>query len=89
MRVALDCCLQEARWNPYYAHLALKLTAASKSHKVCAGCKTLYPHLLHPAARMADNDCRCVPAVLAVFQNPSEAGGVESKWLSQGRGILR
>lgn len=34
VRVTLDCCLQEAAWNPYYAHLALKLTSASKSHKV-------------------------------------------------------
>lgn len=25
--------LQEASWNPYYAHLALKLAAASKSHR--------------------------------------------------------
>ena len=24
---------QEASWNPYYAHLALKLAAAGKSHR--------------------------------------------------------
>jgi len=34
VRVPLECCLQETGWNPYYAHLALKLTSASKSHKV-------------------------------------------------------
>ena len=31
--MTLACIHQEARWNPYYAHLALKLAAAAKSHR--------------------------------------------------------
>ena len=30
---SLATTLQEASWNPYYAHLALKLAAAGKSHR--------------------------------------------------------
>jgi hypothetical protein len=37
VRVLVECCLQEARYNPYYGHLAARLAAVSKSHKVCAG----------------------------------------------------
>eukprot|EP00878_Enallax_costatus_P026688 GHUV01028663.1.p2 GENE.GHUV01028663.1~~GHUV01028663.1.p2 ORF type:complete len:114 (-),score=4.69 GHUV01028663.1:1371-1712(-) len=34
IRVLVECCLQEARYNPYYGHLAARLAAVSKSHKV-------------------------------------------------------
>eukprot|EP00882_Tetradesmus_deserticola_P005559 GHRQ01005853.1.p1 GENE.GHRQ01005853.1~~GHRQ01005853.1.p1 ORF type:complete len:459 (+),score=245.23 GHRQ01005853.1:253-1629(+) len=34
VRVLVECCLQESRYNPYYGHLAARLAAVSKSHKV-------------------------------------------------------
>lgn len=34
VRVALECGLQERAWNPYYAHLLLRLCGAGKSHKM-------------------------------------------------------
>ncbi|KAK9823765.1 hypothetical protein WJX72_005349 [[Myrmecia] bisecta] len=34
VRVTVDCCLQEASWNPYYALVAGRLAGASKSHKI-------------------------------------------------------
>ena len=36
MRVAVDCCLQEAAWNPYYAALLKNVLAASQAHCVTA-----------------------------------------------------
>jgi hypothetical protein len=36
--VLVDCALNEAPWNPYYAHLAARVAAASKHHRVrCFG----------------------------------------------------
>lgn len=34
VRVAVECCLQEAAWNPYYAHLLARLAAAGRAHRV-------------------------------------------------------
>lgn len=34
VRVLVECCLQESRFNPYYGFLAARLAAVSKSHKV-------------------------------------------------------
>ena len=34
VRVILDCCMQEATWNPYYAHVAAKVAAAAKNHRM-------------------------------------------------------
>ncbi|GAB4822711.1 hypothetical protein N2152v2_009757 [Parachlorella kessleri] len=34
VRVAVECCLQERAWNPYYSLLLAKLCQASKSHKI-------------------------------------------------------
>lgn len=34
MRVLVDCALHEVPWNPYYGHLAARLAAASKNHRV-------------------------------------------------------
>jgi nucleolar MIF4G domain-containing protein 1 len=34
VRVLVDCALSERPWNPYYAHVAARLAAASKSHRV-------------------------------------------------------
>lgn len=34
VRVLVDCALHEVPWNPYYAHLAARLAAASKGHRV-------------------------------------------------------
>lgn len=34
VRVLVECCLQEARYNPYYGHLAARLAAVSKGYKV-------------------------------------------------------
>lgn len=34
VRVVVECCLQEARYNPYYGHLAARLAAVSKGYKV-------------------------------------------------------
>jgi len=34
IRVLVECCLQESSYNPYYGHLAARLTAVSKSHAV-------------------------------------------------------
>jgi len=34
VRVLVDCALHEVPWNPYYAHLAARLAAASKNHRV-------------------------------------------------------
>ena len=34
VRVAVDCCLQEAGWNPYYAALLKNVLAASQAHCV-------------------------------------------------------
>ncbi|KAK9813973.1 hypothetical protein WJX73_007570 [Symbiochloris irregularis] len=31
--VTVDCCLREAAWNPYYAHVLARLAAASKGHR--------------------------------------------------------
>jgi hypothetical protein len=36
VRVAIDCCLQEAAWNPYYAALLKNVLAASQTHCVTA-----------------------------------------------------
>ena len=36
VRVAMDCCLQEAAWNPYYAALLRNVLAASQNHCVTA-----------------------------------------------------
>ena len=38
VRVAVECCLQEAAWNPYYSLLLSRLTAASTSHAVTLQC---------------------------------------------------
>ncbi|KAF8061907.1 MRF1 [Scenedesmus sp. PABB004] len=37
MRVLVECALQEARYNPYYGHLAARLAAVSKAHKARCG----------------------------------------------------
>lgn len=37
VRVLVECCLQEARYNPYYGHLAARLAAVSKGYKVGRG----------------------------------------------------
>lgn len=34
VRVAVECCLQERSWNPYYSHLLQRLLASSKAHRV-------------------------------------------------------
>lgn len=34
VRVTVDCCLHEASWNPYYAHLLTRLCGTSKGHKM-------------------------------------------------------
>ena len=34
IRVLVDCCLHERSWNPYYAHLALKLCQHGKAHRL-------------------------------------------------------
>lgn len=36
MRVAVDCCLQESTWNPYYAALLKNVLAASQAHCITA-----------------------------------------------------
>lgn len=36
MRVAVECCLQEAAWNPYYGVLLKTILDASKSHAMTA-----------------------------------------------------
>jgi hypothetical protein len=33
VRVLIDCCAQEAKYNPYYAHLAIQLCANDKKMK--------------------------------------------------------
>jgi nucleolar MIF4G domain-containing protein 1 len=33
VRVAVECCLQEAAWNPYYAHLVTRLCSAERRHR--------------------------------------------------------
>jgi MA3 domain len=34
VRVPVECCLQEAGWNPYYALLLTRLAAAAAGHAV-------------------------------------------------------
>ena len=34
VRVSVDCCLQERRWNPYYAHLLQRIVSGSKAHRI-------------------------------------------------------
>ena len=36
VRVAVECCLQEAAWNPYYGALLKNVLAASQAHCVTA-----------------------------------------------------
>ena len=36
VRVAVDCCLQESTWNPYYAALLKNVLAASQAHCITA-----------------------------------------------------
>ncbi len=33
MRVTVECCLQEASWNPYYHRLLARVCRAAKSHR--------------------------------------------------------
>ena len=34
MRVLLECCLQEKRWNPFYSAVAARLCLSKKSHGI-------------------------------------------------------
>jgi hypothetical protein len=55
VRVLVECCLQEARYNPYYGHLAARLAAVSKGYKVGrwlpllkgSGCRMLQQGAVH------------------------------------------
>ncbi|KAK9827685.1 hypothetical protein WJX81_008109 [Elliptochloris bilobata] len=69
VRVTAECCLQERVWNPYYAHLLVRLAAAAKGHRI-----TLQFCLLDHFKQAAKEDARRL-ANLARLTAEVMAGG--------------
>ncbi|KIY94918.1 putative Nucleolar MIF4G domain-containing protein 1 [Monoraphidium neglectum] len=67
VRVLIDCALHEVPWNPYYGHLAARIAAASKNHRMTLQF-TVWDHIKEveaaPVARL-DNLAALLAALLA------------------------
>lgn len=81
IRVLLECCLQEGSYNPYYAHVAARIAAVSRSHKMTLQF-ALWDHLKRLKedevagsvdARRAANLARMMASMLASFTLPISA----------------
>jgi hypothetical protein len=70
VRVLVECCLQEARYNPYYGHLAARLAAVSKGDKVCDSHSTRHTKTLGVTPHSTTVDPLCVCATVTPTAKP-------------------
>lgn len=74
----VECCLQEAGWNPYYALLLGRLAAAGTSHTVTLQ-YCLWDHF-----RVGARCCCRPPCILTTWHRARTARGApELLWLPQ------